>query len=160
MVTQLQTAVGSNWRLLYQQHLYSVFSLSGGVRAQYERVPIPEFVIPVLPERHILAVRGDSDSANARWKTAGWLKQIYEVGGGSVLPNVQNASAWVPLRRAQMIEFPRRAPSYQLRFQVPWYLEDCQIKIWEYIGPEIDSTEQILTQLQASMRDLLGYPPE
>jgi hypothetical protein len=164
MPTQLQLAPGANWQFLYQGELDSVYVPAGSgqsslTRPGYVRQPIPEFRIPILPDSHILAVRGDSANAQGNWRTAGWLKQVYNIGGGSVLPNVQNASFWVPLRRAQMIEFPRRSTGYELRFQVPWYLEDCKIKIWEYVGPEVDPTQAILEQLQASMRELLGYPP-
>jgi hypothetical protein len=158
MPRQLQLGLGSNWEFLYQIHLYSTFvpsSSSGFVRGRESRIPIPEAPIPILPDSHILAARGDSDSAKSFWKTAGYLKQTYPVGGGSVLPSVQNSSRKVLLGRAKLIEFPQNSPGYQLSFQVPWYMEDCRIRIWQYVGPQTDTTDEALTAIQGQLNDIL-----
>jgi len=108
---------------------------------------LPAFEIPVLFDRRILAVKNFSTTAKATWRFAGNLIQRFQLGSGgttSTLPIVEATRKPLLVNRTELHIFPLLAPQYELVHEVPLWYQHMRLTIWEYIGPEADSTEDLI----------------
>jgi hypothetical protein len=143
----LQLGNSSNWESRWMANL-SVVYLGG---ESYK--PIPPVTVPIQFESPILAVSANSTKSPARWQLGAWLNQNIQTGllvGG--LPDASAViSRRVFLRRINLIQLPRYAFSYSIDFKIPYWIEDIQLIVHEYVGPIVDSTEQLIQGLQADI---------
>lgn len=110
-------------------------------------LPIPAFEIGFSFEAHVLAVRCLSQTAKAHWRFAGNLSQRFQIGSGgaaSPLPTVTASRLGLRLNRAELVRFPALVSAYELLFEPPHWLKDLRLTIWEYNGPESNTTEEMI----------------
>ncbi|MDJ0553517.1 MAG: hypothetical protein QNJ68_03575 [Microcoleaceae cyanobacterium MO_207.B10] len=106
---------------------------------------IPRIEVPVIFDKHILAVLPSSSTAKDWWISGGWIEQVIFTGivvGGN--PDVSTGdSKRLFLNKINLIVFPQYTTTYQLNIDIPYWFKDYQVTIWEYIGVHEDSTEQL-----------------
>lgn len=141
----LQLTTQENWFQIYDEsRTAQIATPSGGY------YPIPAFEIPILLERHVLAVRCLSTTAKPTWRFAGTLSQRFQAGTGgtaSPLPTVEASAIGLRLNRTKLVVFKKFTANYQLLFENAYWLKDLRLSIWEYRGIESDSTEDLIREL-------------
>jgi len=145
----LQLSNSENWESIYNES-----HVAQRVATAPERYyPIPEVVLPFLLERHILAVSVFSNNAKPYWHYAGTMSQRISlglvVGGGPDADSVSKRKIW--LNQTQLIIFPKLTSTYSVAFKAPYWFEDFTLTVWQYIGPESDSTESLIRDLEADL---------
>lgn len=150
----------ANWEQIYHQRHEGEYISSTQFR------PLPEIKIPLLLEEHTIAVLVTSENAAKNWKFAGFLNQRIALGitvGG--LPDadaIQPRKIW--LNRITLIRFTRLASTYGISINIAKWLRDATITIWQYIGVEGDTTEELIQSVQEDLIlieakvDALGSP--
>lgn len=103
--------------------------------------PLPEYVPPFQFEKHILAIYVSNFEAKDTWHFAGWLSQKIRLGIGpsAGAESVTNKKLW--LGRTQLLMFPKLTTTYTISIRFPQWFKSASCTIWEYWGPEADSTE-------------------
>lgn len=146
-----------NWRLVYSQ------THQGDPAKRRIRAPMIEVIeLPVTIPGRILAVGASYIGAPPSWYTAGFFYQ--EVGGVTlddtlVFPGVSGGSGAVLdaskrriiLNAIELHIFERVATEHRYRFEAMAWIPRITLTVWEYIGPETDSTEDLI---QATRIDL------
>ncbi|MBD2772917.1 hypothetical protein, partial [Iningainema tapete] len=119
MTRILQLGNASNWEQIYN-HSQAAVSINPDTHA-----PIPEIVVPLLIETHVLAVYITTVVPEAReWHFAGYLNQKFElgltVGGTPEADELSRRKLW--LNRIKLIIFPKITATYAISFSVPkWF---------------------------------------
>ena len=110
--------------------------------------PLPEYVPPFQFEKHILAIYVDNFEAKETWHFAGWVSQKIRLGIGPTqgAESISNKKLW--LRRTQLLIFPKLTTTYTLSVNFPQWFKRADCTIWEYWGPETNSTENAINQVQ------------
>jgi len=139
----------------YWQSVYNTTVVAEPGADSFHHIPIKEISIPVVFDRHIIAVVATSDSALESWYTAGLLKQYVRSGlvvGG--LHDSVNDTQRIFLKQIQIVYFRKilsadthNEISYSLGFVVPRWIKDISLQFWEYTGLEKDSTEEAIDRL-------------
>jgi hypothetical protein len=132
----------SNWLQVYDE-LREVERVSS---IAYK--PLPPFAIPFLFDKRILSVKVISLTAKPYWRYAGTLTQSFQIGSGgtnTLLPVADFSRKKLNLNRTELVIFPQYTSNYELVFKAPYWLLDLRLTIWEYTGPESDSTEQLVS---------------
>lgn len=109
--------------------------------------PLPKFSIPFLFDKRILSIRTNSTTAKPYWRYAGQLTQRFQIGTGgtnTLLPVADFTRKRLNLNRTELVILPQYTSVYELLLEVPYWIEDLRLTIWEYTGPEADSTEQLI----------------
>lgn len=148
MAQQLDLTINRNWTQVYQTERYAV------PLNERDYTPIPPIKTPILFETPYLLVRGQSNDAPSRWKTAGWAEQEFRVGGsglGLSLSSFAGGRLWVPLRKSQLLEFPAYGSDYALVFSTPWWLTHIRFEVWEYSGPVTSDVEELLQTIKVDL---------
>lgn len=139
----LQLSNAANWADVYNQS-FTAQRINPTVFA-----PLPEIIVPVLFDRHIIAVYATSSSAKPSWYFAGFLNQKIRLGlipGGSPDADaVQRRKIW--LNRITLLFFPKITSTYAVSFNVPKWFDTVNLNIFEYQGTESDSTEDLIREL-------------
>ncbi|QYO62783.1 hypothetical protein [Leptolyngbya sp. 7M] len=100
----------------------------------------------VIENSHVLLIGCRSDSARSYWVTAGWASQLL-----LFLPSTtSNFPAATQTRRTRLqlglltlCVFPKISPSWLLRVDFPYWLDDVSIEIWRYDGADLTVFERI-----------------
>lgn len=139
----LQLSNSANWEDVYNESTTALSITST------RHAPISEITVPVLFERHIIAVYATSSTAKPTWHFAGFLNQKIRLGlipGG--LPDadaVQRRKIW--LNRVTLLFFPKITSTYSVSFNIPKWFNTISLNIFEYRGIESDSTEDLIREL-------------
>ena len=150
----LQLGNSSNWMQAYAAEASATW-INEEKGSHY---PIPPMAIPFLFERHIIAVFPESNAAKPWWFSAGWLEQKVQTGitvGGNPDVRAQDSQR-ILLNRINLSIFPKLSSTYQLNIDIPYWFSHYKVTIWEYIGPESDSTENLINQLQSDVQRIEG----
>lgn len=139
-----------NWQLFHRQIYRSQEAVSQGrVRGH---IPIPPQTLPLLSDRNILAAGCHSDKAKSTWFSGGWLVPVVACGGEFL--EADFGFYRLPLNSVRLIQIPAIAQSYKLRFQIPAWFEEISLSVYQYIGTEADSTEELIHELQTQISQL------
>jgi hypothetical protein len=121
----------------------------------FHHIPIQEISIPLIFNRHIIAIYAESATALGSWYTAGLLKQYVRSGltVGGVTDSI-NHTQRIFLKQIQIIYFRKiinldthNEIDFTLGFVVPRWLKDISISIWQYTGLEQDTTENAIAEV-------------
>jgi len=129
----------NNWQRVY----FATFQ--GNPENRKIKAPLIEpFEIPLLFDQHILAVTATCLSAKPRWRTAGYLKQVYsglniEQSGNIFTVNsptsgVDAASKRIGLNTLELVIFPKLANNFYLWFDPVHWLPKLTLGLWEFTG--------------------------
>lgn len=141
----IDPANGQNWRLLYQ-HQFTTQQT-----APRERSLIPDTVLPVQAESRVLAVKTFSQFAKSTWRSGGSLTPLLNSGVAD-LGQLSLSRYQLPCNGARLLIFPKFSTTYQLRFSCPWWFDEIALTIYEYIGTESNSTEELIRELQTQVQ--------
>lgn len=108
---------------------------------------IPEYSSIVSFSSNIIGVLATVEDAPNTWEFGGYMHQEINLGFGGNLSPAQLNSKKLFLRRKQLFIFPDFLPPYKLSVDFPRWFPSASIKIWEYLGPQIDTVEQKLDTL-------------
>jgi hypothetical protein len=149
MTRRLQLSNAANWEQIYNN------SFTAGILGNGSAyVPIPEVEIPVILESHVVAIHIDTAVPEGRsWNFAGFLFQRYQLGlvlGG--IPDADTITTRkLSLGRIQLVVFPKIAPTYSLAVKFPKWFKSASITVWQYTGPDTESSEDLMNQLIADV---------
>jgi hypothetical protein len=149
----LQLGNAQNWQAFFNGS-YSAQIINGG----RDFVPLGSVTLPVLSDRRILVAGTTSTAASPNWRTGGWLTPILQCGGAP-FQQADLRSERIPLESTRILILPDLTEGYRLRFSIPRWLKQVDLEIWQYIGPEKDSTEELIRQLQTQIGSGSSYPP-
>lgn len=120
---------------------------------------IAPFEIPLLFNRHILAITVICQNVKPKWRTSGYLNQTYsginleEAGNISTVNSpsagVDAASKRIGINVLQLVMFPRLANTFYLWFDPVHWLPKITLSIWEFQGTETDNTQEKIANLEA-----------
>lgn len=143
----LQLTNPNNWEQIYSQN--HVAQVLGTNPPKYK--PIPEIPFPLILDRHILVISAESNVAPPSWRFAGFADQRIRTGltaGGAYDGHADQQKIY--LTRNTLIQFPKLTDDYVLSIKVPYWIEQIQLIVWQYVGPVLDSTDNALSNLQAT----------
>jgi hypothetical protein len=140
----LQLGNSSNWLKFYSQYFRVEF------KTPKEYIPLPPVTLPVQSEHRVLVAGCTSQTAKGSWYLGGWLRPIVETGDTDFV-FAELDSIPVPLNVPRLILLPQIAGSYRLRFEVPFWHQEITLTIYQYIGPDVDSTEVLLGSLKSQL---------
>lgn len=120
---------------------------------------IEPFELPLLFERHILAISAVCYEARPRWRTAGWLNQVYtgvNLEGnvftvGSPTSGVDANSQRIKLNNIQLIVFPQLASNYYLWFDPVHWLPKLSLAVWEFTGESSEPIAELIETLKVDV---------
>jgi hypothetical protein len=134
-----------NWIRLFTGE-YEVTPIADGRRY----VPIPSRLLPIQTDERILAVKAESTTALQNWQTGGWLIPTLDLSAAEF-----REARWgqfkIPLRYAGLVLLPDLNVSYRLRLDIPKWIKDVRVDVWQYLGPIEDSTENLIRQLATGL---------
>lgn len=138
----LQLGNAQNWALLYSETLVSEKTLDGrGFK------PIPARLIPVVVDHRILIVGTFSNTGiRETWHTGGWITPLISWGGNNNTLDADLNGWRIPLNKHRLVLLPNVASTYKLRFAPPQWMQQIAVNIYQYSGPEDDSTEVMIAQ--------------
>lgn len=146
----IEPANSNNWRQLYQ---HKFVTQEVGPR---ERSLIPATVLPVLAESRILVAKIYSQYAKDTWRNGGSLMPLINCGM-SGFQETGLSSYRLPCNGARLLILPKFSTTYKLKFSCPWWFSEVELTIYEYIGDESDSTEDLIREMQTQMQLLSSY---
>lgn len=149
----LQLTNPNNWNQIYSQN--HVAEVLGTNPPKYK--PIPEIQFPLILERHILVISASSNVTPPSWRFAGFVDQRIRTGltaGGAYDGNA--AQEKIYLTRNTLIQFPRLTDDYTMTIKIPYWIEQIQLIVWEYVGSISDSTDESLAALQVTANEIKG----
>jgi hypothetical protein len=135
-----------NWEAVYSTSSSAVRSSDGNY------VSIPEITVPILLEKRIIVVGINSVSAKSTWHFGGYINRKIRTGitdGGNADSTIERKR--VSLNELNLIQFSRISANYALSLEVPRWFKDVTLSLWQYIGIEKDSTEELINQLQVDV---------
>lgn len=146
-----------NWQLIY----YQVHA--GNLANRGTKIPMIEVIeLPVTIASRILAVGASYLAAPPSWYTAGYFYQEVRgirlddtlifpgVSGGS--PAVLDASKRrITLNTIELHIFERLASEHSYRFEPMKWLPKITLGVWQYVGIEADSTEELIETLKVDL---------
>jgi hypothetical protein len=154
----LQFGDASYWTSVYS----NTFVAEPGPDSFHHK-PMKELLIPIIFNRHIIAIDATSDSALESWYTAGLLKQYIRTGivvGGRT--DSVHETRKIYLKNIQVIYFKKIIKEltqteidYTIGFVVPRWLKDITLTFWQYTGVELDTTENLIGDVGAYIHQKL-----
>lgn len=110
---------------------------------------------------NIIGVLVDNSEARDTWRFAGWLERRINLpfGPNSTVAAVDYRKLW--LQQKQLVRFPAIVPTYKIAVRFPRWFTQASITVWEYQGPQGDSIENQLNQVEVKLDSLLQqHPPQ
>lgn len=153
------TTVGA-WELTYyQKHV-------GDTNNRRIKAPLIEPIeLPYLTDKHIFLVGASSSKAKPSWLRAGYFYQqidgirvddtlIFEGLGAVPSTEVDYSRRMIKLNAIELVTFPKITNDYRLRFEaLPW-IEEITLGVWEYVGTESDSTEDLINAVRSKLETI------
>lgn len=156
MGSNLALNTAGNWRSIYANTL-----LKPSSRRSMPYLDLVE--LPITLESRILAVSATYLEAKPTWKAAGYFYQEVDVplndgftfpGMGGNSTTVDGGKRYCGLNFNTLCIFSRLATEHRYRFEpMPW-LQKLNLAIWEYTGPETDTTEELIETLKVDVARL------
>ncbi|MGB6301537.1 MAG: hypothetical protein WBF90_35885 [Rivularia sp. (in: cyanobacteria)] len=140
-----------NWEQIWSDHIEAQ-PIDGNPN---RRIPIRTIPIPILVSSPIVAFFVDSDTAAPHWRYAGMCRQIIPTGltiGGVTNANVEQRKLY--LYRINLLVLPRLTAEYSLFIDVPYWIVDLRLNLFEYTGLIADSTEISFLSLEEDISRL------
>ncbi len=136
-----QIVAALNSPLAWQQ-VYSE-SREGYPLSETSYYPIPSYNVPLIFDSFLLMVGTSSQYARAHWKLGCWLTQTVDVPLAD-FDEIRLKKYFVPINDATLIRLDAIAPQYRLKVDIPWWMRELRLTIYEYQGVLSDSTEDLV----------------
>jgi hypothetical protein len=108
--------------------------------------PIATINVPILLTSPVILVNCTSVNAPLNWKFAGYLRQVIPsplLIGAATTANTRQERIY--LNRLSLIQFERLVSTYQLLIDIPYWIIDVQLSIFEYVGIVADTIQRLET---------------
>lgn len=151
-MADLQLADSSNWELLLSQSKVATRHADRLVaNSYYEYEPIPPFA---NPQSHLLLIGTRSDTAKPYWFLGARASQYLYLSpniSSNFTSGVQAGNSInVGLNRMTVVEFKDYDIfNYVLKLEIPYWIEDIYIEVFEYVGFVEPDARQILDRLDS-----------
>lgn len=148
-----------NWELIYFQQF-----VGDGQQRRLGNPFIEPIQLPTTTTSHVFLIGASYLEAKPSWSRAGWFYQevgdinidnsvIFE-GDRSPTTNIDTNRQLIRLNTTQLIIFPKLSDSYKLRFEpFPW-IPKITLAVWEYLGTETDTTEELINAVRAKLETI------
>lgn len=115
-------------------------------------IPIAPIEVPFLLESNIIAIGTSSESAKPTWWLGGTVIQKVDttVVGGSIELHREKAQ----LNKVRMFVLPKYTETFKIEFQVPPWIQDLTLAVWEFQGSSSDTTIDEIQAARASLATL------
>lgn len=153
------TGLGA-WELTYFQQF------QGDLQNKRIRAPLIDAIeIPYLTDKHLFLVAATYAQAPPTWQRAGYIYQqidgirindavVFEGLGNNSSTAVDAQRQLIRLNTIQFVDFTQITETYRLRFEpLPW-MPKLTLGIWEYVGTETDTTEDLLNAMRAKLETI------
>lgn len=148
-------ATRENWELLLSERRAVTYSNNTApTDLRYKYTPISP--IYATPQSHTLLIGTVSNSALQHWFLGAIASQYLYVSPSMTLDTTSGVQAGdskkIGLNRLTLIEFKNYDVSpYILKLEIPYWLEDIAVEVWEYQGyiPASEDNSEILDRLDA-----------
>lgn len=130
--------------------VYSEQRVAQSVSAN-EFYPIPPYFVSILLHSPLLVVGTVSNDARATWRLGGYLQQFIDAPDTDFL-EIPTKKQFIPLNSFTLCRYPQWTTAYKLRFQVPSWIREIRLIIYEYQGTLTDSTEELVTAVTDLIR--------
>lgn len=153
------TGLGA-WELTYFK------KFTGNPQNQRYRLPLIDAIeVPYLTDKHLFLVGATYSKAPPTWQRAGYIYQqidgiriddavIFEGLGSNSSTAVDANRQLIRLNTIQFVNFIQLTDTYRLRFEpLPW-IPEITLGIWEYVGTESDSNEELLNAIRAKLETI------
>jgi hypothetical protein len=153
MTISYQLADPLSWELIFSDSR----SMATAPKSLWKSLPIPEILTDIQPISNIIAVRASSSSNPGHWQFGGYANQKIQPGLVAFSPQslaiTSKQKIW--LDRISVLFFPDLTDSYYLTFNIPYWLRQISLDVWQYRGAIEDSVEQRLDYIQGILESLL-----
>lgn len=140
----------NHWEEVYNQFFRA--TPAPGVNANaYD--PIPPVAPPFIFDKFVLAIATSSVDVKPHWFLAARVKQQIRALSSNYI-DVAGPSLPLQLNKTQLVVLPQVAADYKLRLDIPWWHTEMGFTIWQYVGPETDSTEDLIDTLKVDIARL------
>lgn len=132
-----------NWERIFEKNVSALKITSS------RHSPIPDIKADVDVDRRIVAVEVISINAKNTWKWGGFFNQ--EVNSVKNALGVNSASITkrrIWLNQLNLLIFPEYTVKYRMSFTVPDYFKDISLKVWKYIGVEVNEADNLLLEIR------------
>ena len=121
--------------------------------------------IPYLTDKHLFLVAATYLKAPPTWQRAGYIYQqidgiriddsvVFEGLGSNSSTAVDAQRQLLRLNTIQFVNFVKLTETYRLRFEaLPW-IPELTLGIWEYLGIESDTNEDLLNAVRAKLETI------
>ena len=119
------------------------------------------FTPPVILNSPILNIRTDSITAKRTWHFAGRVRRVLHTAFSPTpqLDDLEDRRELVLFRR-NLLKWTDYQQDYALQFEIPFYIEDIEISVWEYTGLIRSREERLLEDLCLKVQELLEGNPD
>ncbi|PSF33633.1 hypothetical protein C7H19_19805 [Aphanothece hegewaldii CCALA 016] len=139
------TGNSDNWGQVWQG-TFNAPQTPAPINEIYKYYPMPPINIPLLLESELVAFYATSSDAKETWHYAGSVNQRIQTGivtGGGSDAVVSKKRIW--LNQVSVLRYPIKYQStYALTVNVPYWIRNITLYLWEYIGPVNDAYEEKL----------------
>lgn len=108
-----------------------------------EFYPIPPYFVSILLHSPLLVVGTTSNDARSTWRLGGYLQQYIDAPDTDFI-EIPTSKKFVPLNGFTLVRYPMWTTAYKLRFQVPSWIREIRLLVYEYQGTLTDSTEDLI----------------
>lgn len=108
--------------------------------------PIPIHKIPIVFDRHTVAIGASSTKTKPNWRLAFYLTTEIQIPG---IGKAEANSNYVGLG-LNLIKIPLLSSSFTLKARIPKWHSEMTIAIWKYIGAEFDTLD-LLNEIKAQI---------
>lgn len=140
-------ATRENWKLILTESRVAERKPNNPDPARYEYLYLAIPPIFATPSSHILLIGTYSRTAEPHWFLGARVTQYLYVSpsmNSNLISGVQTSEIKrVGLNRLTLVEFPNYNISpYAIQLEIPYWLEDIYVEVWEYEGYYLDKNEQ------------------
>lgn len=147
----LDLATRDNWELILAE-IHNVQYIRGTTAANRTRYYEPIAPIYSSPSSNLLLVGTKSDRVKPHWFLGAIASQFLYVSPSMFPYGVSGVQSQVQqklgLNRLTLVQFPDYGISpYVLELQIPHWIEDITIEVWQYNLPLINELNQLTTKV-------------
>lgn len=147
-------ATKENWELILSDRR-SVVYRDNTLPTNDEYIYTPISPIYAAPYSHVLLIGTQSNSAKEHWFLGARASQYLYVSPSTTLAFISGVQASdtkkIGLNRLTLVRFENYGVSpYTLQLEIPYWLEDIYVEVWEYQGYLVDEDqryEEIINRL-------------
>lgn len=161
----------SNWSLLLTEQRRVVYkNNTSPANDKYKYTPIPP--IYATPHSHIILIGVRSNSARLHWFLGARVSQFLYISHSNNFNYTSGVQALdikkVGLNRLTLVEFKNyNITPYVLELDIPYWLEDIYVEVWEYNGTvgatqefNIEEIQQMLQRIENKINNLSLNPQQ